>query len=142
MNGGATTNSAVRFPFFALLILNFSILLGLGGFEVAVALYGSQGLQFDPLRISLMFAECAIVMLLVNGVLFSTPLSRLVAVRTVPVLSIAAMVGRFILLYRSAGYGSVLAAVALIAAGSGIAMPPSPTRLRARRGGWVRRWVS
>ena len=74
-------------------------------------------------RISLMFAECSIVMLLVNGVLFLTPLSRFVAVRTVLVLSIAAMVGGFILLYRSNGYGSVLAAVALIAAGSGIAMP-------------------
>lgn len=123
MNGAAPTNSTVRFPFFALLILNFSILLGLGGFEVAVALYGSQQLQLDPLRISLMFAECAIVMLLVNGILFLTPLWRLVAVRTVLVLSIAAMVGGFILLYRSTGYGSVLAAVALIAAGSGMAMP-------------------
>lgn len=134
MNGAAPTNSTVRFPFFALLILNFSILLGLGGFEVAVALYGSQGLQLDPLRISLMFAECAIVMLLVNGILFLTPLWRLVAVRTVLVLSIAAMVGGFILLYRSTGYGSVLAAVALIAAGSGMAMP-TITYSAARKAG-------
>ena len=123
MNGVATMSRAVGFPFFALLILNFSILLGLGGFEVAAALYGSQQLQLDPLRISLMFAACAIVMLLVNGLLFLTPLSRLVALRTVLVLSIAAMVGGFILLYRSTGYGSMLAAVALLAAGSGIAMP-------------------
>lgn len=123
LNADSTTNGAARSPFFALLTLNFSILLGLGGFEVAVALYGSQRLQLDALQISLMFAECSIVMLLINGILFFTPLSRFVEVRTVLLLSIAAMVGGFILLYRSAAYGSVLAAVALIAAGSGIAMP-------------------
>lgn len=123
LNTNSTANGAARSPLFALLTLNFSILLGLGGFEVAVALYGSQQLQLDALQISLMFAECSIVMLLINGVLFLTPLSRFVAVRTVLVLSIAAMVGGFILLYRSSAYGSVLAAVALIAAGSGIAMP-------------------
>ena len=133
-NRDATTNNAVRFPLFALLILNFSVLLGLGAFEVGVALYGSQRLQLDPPRISLMFAECAIVMLLVNGVLFLTPLSRLVAVRTVLVLSIGAMVGGFILLYRSTGYESVLAAVALIAAGSGTAMP-TITYSAARKAG-------
>lgn len=115
--------SAVRIPFFALLILNFSILLGLGGFEVAVALYGSQRLELDPVRISIMFAECSIVMLLINGMLFLTPLSRSVGARTVLIFSIAAMVGGFILLYRSTGYFPILVAVAFIAAGSGIAMP-------------------
>jgi MFS family permease len=134
LNGGSTTNGATRFPFFALLTLNFSILLGLGGFEVAVALYGNQRLQLDPLRISLMFAECSIVMLLINGVLFLTPLSRFVALRTLLVLSIAAMVGGFILLYRSTAYGSVLAAVALIAAGSGIAMPTVTYSAASRAG--------
>lgn len=121
--GISTADGRARFPFLTLLILNFSILLGLGGFEVALALYGSQQLQLDALQISFMFAECSIVMLLINGVLFLTPLSRFVAVRTVLVLSIAAMVGGFVLLYRSTGYASLLAAVALIAAGSGIAMP-------------------
>ena len=123
LDPAATTNNAARSQFFALLALNFSILLGLGGFEVAVALYGSQRLQLDALRISLMFAECSIVMLLINGVLFLTPLSRFVTVRTVVVLGIGAMASGFILLWRSSAYGSVLAAVALIAAGSGIAMP-------------------
>lgn len=123
IDGGSTTDGAARSPLFALLALNFSILLGLGGFEVAVSLYGSQQLQLDPLRISLMFAECSIVMLLINGVLFLTPLARLVAVRTVLMLSTGAMVGGFVVLYRSTEYVSVLAGVALIAAGSGIAMP-------------------
>ena len=121
--GSSTADGTARFPFLTLLTLNFSILLGLGGFEVALALYGSQQLQLDALQISFMFAECSIVMLLINGVLFLTPLSRFVAVRTVLVLSTAAMVGGFVLLYRSTGYASLLAAVALIAAGSGIAMP-------------------
>jgi MFS family permease len=115
-------------------MLNFSVLLGLGGFEVALTLYGSQRLQLDALAISLMFAECSIVMLLINAVLFLTPLARLVAVRTVLVLSVAAMAVGFILLYRSAAYGSLLAAVALIAAGSGIAMPTITYSVASRAG--------
>ncbi len=134
LNGSRTTSGAMRFPFFALLALNFAVLLGLGGFEVALTLYGSQRLQLDALRISLMFAECSIVMLLINGVLFLTPLSRFVAVRTVLVLSVAAMVAGFLLLYRSAAYGSLLAAVALIAAGSGIAMPTITYSVTSRAG--------
>lgn len=134
LNANSPVNEAPSSPFFALLTLNFSILLGLGGFEVAVALYGSQRLQLDALQISLMFAECSIVMLAINGVLFLTPLSRFVAVRTVLVLSIGAMVAGFVLLYVSAGYGSVLAAVALIAAGSGVAMPTVTYSAASRSG--------
>jgi predicted MFS family arabinose efflux permease len=106
-----------------LLLLNFAILLGLGGFEVALALYGSQRLQLNALQISLMYAECSIVMLLINGVLFFTPLWRYIPLRLVLVVSVAAMVSGYLLLSRGMNYGSVLAAVALIAAGSGVAMP-------------------
>ena len=111
------------FPLFALLVLNFSTLLGLGGFEVAVSLYGNQQLRLDPLEVSLMFAECSIVMLLINGLLFLTPLARALPVRVILVVSLAAMVAGFVLLYRSTEYAWVLAAVAFIAAGSGMAMP-------------------
>jgi hypothetical protein len=117
------TNRTARSPFLGLLLLNFSILLGLGGFEVALALYGSQRLQLNALQISLMFAECSIVMLLINGVLFLTPLWRYIPLRVVLVVSVAAMVSGFVLLAGGVEYGSVLAAVALIAAGSGVAMP-------------------
>jgi MFS family permease len=117
------TNRAGRSPFLGLLLLNFAILLGLGGFEVALALYGSQRLQLNALQISLMYAECSIVMLLINGVLFFTPLWRYIPLRLVLVVSVAAMVSGYLLLSRGMNYGSVLAAVALIAAGSGVAMP-------------------
>jgi MFS family permease len=134
LDRGSTSDGAARFPFFALLMLNFSVLLGLGGFEVALTLYGSQRLQLDALAISLMFAECSIVMLLISAVLFLTPLARLVAVRTVLVLGVAAMAVGFILLYRSATYGPLLAAVALIAAGSGTAMPTITYSVASRAG--------
>ena len=114
---------AARSRFLPLLTLNFAILFGLGAFEIAVALDGSQRLQLDAVRISVMFAECSIVMLLINGILFLTPLFRVVAIRTLLVLGILAMIGGFLLLYHSSGYVTVLAAVAFIAAGSGIAMP-------------------
>jgi MFS family permease len=127
-------SAAGRLPLFALLTLNFATLLGLGGFEVALTLYGSQRLQLDTLRISLMFAECSMVMLLVNGVLFLTPLWRFVSVRTVLMLSMGAMVGGFVLLYRSTSYESVLGAVPLIAAGSGMAMPTLAYSVASRAG--------
>lgn len=123
IDGGASATTNDSSPLFALLALNFSVLMAIGGFEVAVSLYGSQSLQLDPLRISLIFAECSLVMLAINGVLFLTPLARLVAVRTMIMLGIGTMIGGFALLYLWAGFGSLLAAVALIAAGSGLAMP-------------------
>jgi len=133
-SGSSIARATGRFPLFALLTLNFATLLGLGGFEVALTLYGSQRLQLDALRISLMFAECSIVMLFINGVLFLTPLWRFLTVRTALMLSMGAMVGGFVLLYRSTGYGFVLAAVALIAAGSGIAMPTIAYSVASRVG--------
>ena len=120
---GASASGGARVSLYVLLALNFAILLGLGGFEVGLALYGSQRLQLDTVQISLMFAECSVVMLLISGVLFLTPLWRSFTVRTVLVVSLGAMVGGFVLLDRSTGYGSVLVAVALVAAGSGMAMP-------------------
>jgi MFS family permease len=114
--------------------MNFSTLLGLGGFEVAVTLYGNKQLQLDPSRVSLMFAECSVVMLLINGVLFLTPLSSRFPVRTLLVASLGAMSSGFVLLYWSTGYASLLAGVGLTAAGSGVAMPLitwSATRARA-----------
>lgn len=122
-DGRTTTTGDGKFPLFTLLTLNFSILLALGGFEVAISLHGSQRLQLDPLRISLIFAECSVVMLLINGMWFLTPLVRLIAVRTVITFSIGTIIGGFVLLYVSTGFGVLLVAVALIAAGSGIAMP-------------------
>lgn len=106
-----------------LLALNFAALLGLGGFEVAVALDAAQRLQLDPARISVMFAECSVVMLLINGILFLTPLSRAWPVRRGLLLSFAAMSIGYLLLYRGTGEAMSFAAVALIAGGSGIAMP-------------------
>jgi MFS family permease len=114
---------APRFSLFALLTLNFATLLGLSGFEVAVSLYGSQQLRLDTFQVSVMFAECSIGMLLINGLLFLTPFPRALPVRAVLVVSLAAMVTGFVLLDRSVEYAPVLAAVALIAAGSGVAMP-------------------
>jgi MFS family permease len=117
------TKGATSYPLRVLLALNFSTLLGLGGFEVAVSLYGGQQLRLDPLQISLMFAECSIVMLVINGLLFLTPLSRWVRVRSVLIAGLATMIVGLVLLYRGGDYAWALAAVSLVAAGSGMAMP-------------------
>ena len=106
-----------------LLALNFAALLGLGGFEVAVALDAAQRLQLDPARISVMFAECSVVMLLINGILFLAPLSGAWPVRRGLLLSFAAMSIGYLLLYGATGDAISFAAVALIAGGAGVAMP-------------------
>jgi predicted MFS family arabinose efflux permease len=118
----ATTSTWRRVPVI-LLALNFATLLGLAGFEVAVALHGSQRLQLDPLQLGVMFAECSLVMLLVNGILLLTPLRRLLRVRPALLAGLAAMAAGFLLLLRGTDYAWSLAGVGVVAAGSGLAIP-------------------
>ena len=106
-----------------LLALNFAVLLALGGFEVAVSLFGRETLNLRPERVALMFAECSVVMLVVNAALFLFPWSRHVPIRLVLAASLLAMATGFMLLYLTQSYGVVVFAIALIAGGAGIAMP-------------------
>ncbi len=117
------TRSAWRYAPLLLLAVNFAILLGLAGFEVAVALHGTQRLRLDPLQLGVMFAECSLVMLLVNAILLLTPLKRWLRVRPTLLAGLAAMAAGFLLLLRSTDYAWSLAGVGVVAAGSGVAIP-------------------
>lgn len=120
---GSGDPSVWKYAPVVLLALNFATLLGLAGFEVAVALHGTQRLRLDPLQLGVMFAECSLVMLLVNGVLLLTPLRRRLPVRGTLLVGLATMVGGFLLLLRGHDYAWVLVGVGIVAAGSGVAIP-------------------
>ena len=49
-----------------LLALSLLVMLGLGGYEVSLALQGQQVLNLQPREIGWMFAECSLVMILVQ----------------------------------------------------------------------------
>ena len=54
-----------------LLVLTFIVSAGIGAFEVALALRGRQELGLSPYQVALMFAECGLVMFMLQAVVFS-----------------------------------------------------------------------
>lgn len=106
-----------------LLVLNFLVMLGVGAFEVALPLGGRDVLGLDPARIGVLFAECSLLMLAVQGVLFFAPV--LTRERSPYLLGIGfvAMAAGFGLLGGVTDFPRVLLAVGLIAAGSGLLLP-------------------
>jgi MFS family permease len=54
-----------------LLILTFIVSLGVGVFEVGLALRGKQELGLSPYQIALMFTECSLVMFVMQAIAFS-----------------------------------------------------------------------
>lgn len=104
------------------LLLNLLAYLGLGAFEVALPLAARGPLTLDPERVALLFVECSLVMLVVQGLLMlGGPLRK-----RFPQLLIAgiAIYGAGLLwLGIAASFGVALSAVGLIAAGAGFVLP-------------------
>lgn len=107
----------------ALLVINFLAMFGLGALEVALPLLGGASLDLDPTQIAVLFAECSLVMIAVQGLVFFTPLFERVRGEILLALGFAAMAVGFALLGQAAGYPSVLVAVAFVASGSGLLLP-------------------
>jgi MFS family permease len=97
-------------------------MFGLGSFEVALALQGRQVLNLGPREIGWMFAECSLVMILVQTLVLAPLIRRHGGSRLLApgFLTMAAGVG---LLPYAADYSLSLLAVALIAAASGLLIP-------------------
>jgi MFS family permease len=106
-----------------LLALNFLAMFGLGALEVALPLLGTSSFGFDPARVAMLFAECSLMMMMVQGVLFFAPLLKRVRGSYLLALGFTAMALGFVLLGQAPGYPSALVAVGLIASGSGLLLP-------------------
>ena len=116
----------------ALLWLNGALMFVLAGFELGIVLQGQQEAGQSSRQAALMFAECSLVMLGVNALLFFTSLLEKIAARTlIRAGLILAMMGLAVLAqhrseiwmylgvsFTSAGTGLVLPVIAYLAAGA------------------------
>lgn len=115
-----------------LLLLSLTVNFVLSGFELGIVLQGSQHADSTPQEIALMFAECSLVMLGVNALLFFTSLLDKVSSRLL--IATGSLIGVFGLALlglhdtnewmfigvsvTSAGTGLVLPVIAFLAAGT------------------------
>ncbi len=116
----------------ALLWLNGALMFVLAGFELGIVLQGQLEAGQSSRKAALMFAECSLVMLGVNALLFFTALLEKIAARTlIGAGLILAMMGLAVLAqhrsegwmylgvsFASAGTGLVLPVIAYLAAGA------------------------
>lgn len=102
--------------------LNLLAYLGLGAFEVALPLAARGPLAVDPARVSLLFVECSLMMLVVQGALMWAAPYR-AHFPKVLIASIAANGAGLLWLGGTASFSAALPAVGLTAAGSGLALP-------------------
>ena len=99
--------------------------LAIGAFEVGLSLRGKQTLGMDAYQIGLMFAECSIVMLVVQALVFS-PLIKPDVTRWFLTPSLVVLALSLVLVPLLSGYIATTLAVALVAASAGI-LPPIVT---------------
>ena len=104
------------------LALNLLAYLGLGAFEVALPLAARGPLGIDPARVSLLFVQCSLMMLVVQAALmWAAPLRA--HFPKVLIASIAAYGAGLLWLAGTSSFGAALSAVGLVAAGSGLVLP-------------------
>lgn len=102
--------------------LNLLAYLGLGAFEVALPLAARGPLGIDPARVSLLFVQCSLMMLVVQGVLiWASPFRA--HFPKVLIGSVAAYGAGLLWLAGASSFSTALSAVGLIAAGSGLVLP-------------------
>jgi DHA1 family multidrug resistance protein-like MFS transporter len=102
--------------------LNLLAYLGLGAFEVALPLAARGPLAVDPASVSLLFVECSLMMLMVQGALMWAAPYR-AHFSKVLIASIAAYGAGLLWLAGTTSFSAAVSAVGLIAAGSGLALP-------------------
>jgi MFS family permease len=115
-----------------LLALSLLVMLGLGSFEVSLALQGQQVLNLQPREIGWMFAECSLVMILVQIVALA-PLTQRVGSGLLAPAFLAMTVGVAVLPYATS-YPALLLGVGLVAAASGLLIPALAYRVSLAAG--------
>lgn len=105
-----------------LLFLTLLVMFGLGNFEVGIALYGQQVLKLGSVEISLMFAECSLIMIAVQAVAFSPLVKRFNGWLLIGPLFLIMAAGLALFPYLDEFYFLTLT-VGLVAASSGILIP-------------------
>jgi len=116
-HGSALRELPARF-----LALSLLAYFGLGAFEVALPLAARGPLAADPAGVSMLFMECSLVMLAAQGLLmWAAPLRAWF--QQVLIAGIAVFGAGLLLLAGAGSLAAAVAAVGLIAAGSGFVLP-------------------
>ncbi|MFA5372350.1 MFS transporter [Sideroxydans sp.] len=108
-------------PLIWLLALSMLVMLGLGGYEVSLALQGQQVLNLQPREMGWMFAECSLVMILVQVFVLAPLLQRVGSSLLAPAFLVMAI--GVALLPFAANYPAMLLGVGLVAAAAGMLIP-------------------
>ena len=115
-----TPDPQSRAPLWA---LSGAVAFVLAAFELGIVLQGQEHAGVSSRQIAMMFAECSLVMLSVNAVLFLTNLLEKISARTLMSVGlILAMIGLVVLaMHRADGWMYV--GIGLTAAGTGLVLP-------------------
>jgi MFS family permease len=103
--------------------LNGAVMFVLAGFELGIVLQGQQHPTLSSREISLMFAECSLVMLGVNAVLFFTGLLERAAGRGVLAAGLVLAMAGLAILAQHRSDAWMYVGVSLTAAGTGLVLP-------------------
>jgi MFS family permease len=115
--------SADRSRAMALWGLNGVVMFVLSGFELGIVLQGQQHPTLSSREISLMFAECSLVMLGVNALLFFTGLLERAAGRGVMAAGLVLAIAGLAMLAQHRSDAWMYIGVSFTAAGTGLVLP-------------------
>lgn len=103
--------------------LNAIVMFVLAGFELGIVLQGQQTPALSEREVSLMFAECSLVMLAINLLLFLTGWLERIDARLLIGAGLLSAIGGLTLLALHRGDGWMYWGVSLAAAGTGLVLP-------------------
>jgi MFS family permease len=103
--------------------LNGVVMFVLSGFELGIVLQGQQHPTLSSREISLMFAECSLVMLGVNALLFFTGLLERAAGRGVMAAGLVLAIAGLAMLAQHSSDAWMYVGVSFTAAGTGLVLP-------------------
>jgi MFS family permease len=119
----ADPSASAPVGFAALWWLSVAVNLVLSGFELGIVLQGRQHAELSTQQVALMFAECSLVMLAINALLFFTALLDKVSLRLVIAAgSLLGLAGLVVLALHQTNTGMYIG-VSLTSAGTGLVLP-------------------
>ncbi|WP_236645660.1 MFS transporter [Pseudomonas sp. Ant30-3] len=121
-----------------LLILTFIVSVGVGVFEVGLALRGKQELGLSPYQIALMFAECSLVMFVMQAIAFS-PWFKPDTTRWLIAPALSVLTAGLFLVPWASDFKLMLVVIGAVAASAGILSPILTYWISAKAGsaqGW------
>lgn len=99
------------------------VMFVLAAFELGILLEGNREPQVSPRDVALMFAECSLVMLAVNALLFFTPILTAKSAHGLLGMGLLLAIAGLAVLSHQPAHGWMYLGVSLTAAGTGLVLP-------------------